>query len=1811
MNATMRRLLALIGVCAVVLALALVPTPPRADASTITTPGPLTSVVTSPTLNCSVNHIGDTSPEWYGGTACGTFASLNGTLFGPPSVPAGGSASPLTGWTPVSQTSTTGSGTAASPYSMTTVVRSASGVLFTQTDTYIVGNEFYDTSLVILNNSGVQQSGTLYTAGDCYLSNSDVGYGKVFGTSPACSVSTAPGSRVEQLIPRTGGNNYIQAGYGTVWAAVGSQRPLPDTCECLIYRDNGMGISWPLNLAVAASATYEWTTAFSPTGEVPLSVSATAHFPTVLPGGVDGYTVRVSNPNVADVVLNEITVTLPPGVTYTPGSTTGATSSDPTIAGQVLTFAGPFSVPTNGSVSVDFAVTESTVPGVYTISADASSPSSTVTPISGAAPVTVLAVTDLAITKTASTGTAVAGGPAIIFTLTVTNNGPGTAQNVRVVDTIPAGMSFSAVGSTPGCFVLSGEVRCTTPDLAPGASSALTVALTAGAAISGGRTNTALVTADVDDTNLDNNQASVPFTVERRVDVSVTKSAAPTTVTAGGQVTFSIRVANGGPSSADVRASDVLPAGMTALSFSGTGCSLVGSPNCNLTLTPGQSTILTLVASVAPTADAGVLVNTAKITTPQIDASTADNVATAAVTVTRAADVSVVKELSGAAVAGGAALYRLVVTNAGPSAARGVVITDTVPDGTTFDPARSSSGCTLAGSEVTCAVGSLGPNGDVEIALAFTTPASTSAATVIENTATVVSVDPDPVPANNTSSTSDEVTRLVDVSVVKTPVVDPVPTGGAIAFDVVVSNSGPSDASDVVVDDGAIGNVVWDGATGTAGASVTCEVLAGNVSCTIPDLPRGASSTIRVTGTVDVGTDPNAILTNTATATPAERDSQPADNTASASVNLTRTTGLEISKSDGGGGHIAGETITYTLSAVNRGPSLATGAELIDELPVAITAPEFSAPPGVSCSLVGAFLTCDLGDLTPDPAGSAPIVVTVTGTLSPDIANGSVLLNSATVTDDVGGEDSATATTTVQRASEVRVEKAPSALIATAGGELSWTVIVTNDGPSTVEAPIIVETPDPGFTITSMTGAVCDLPSRTCSIGALEPDGSVTIVVTGTISVGYPAGPLSNKATVLNPQGPDSTDEATVDVEHRSALSIDKSALSPSVVAGGSIEYSLVVSNAGPSLAEDATAVDMLPAGFTFDAASSSPGCAAVGQEVTCSLGTLGVGGTSALIIAADVAADVPAGLVTNTATAQSSSITDPAAVDSADTQVTSEADLALTKTASSAAAGEETTWTISVTNLGPSAAVAPIVTDTIENEMTIREATASDGSVCDVVGQLVTCGLGDIPVNGVTTVEVTVLSAPDAVPDGEAFTTVQNTAQVTTSSSDPFQDNNTGSATATLVAFSDIVTTKTGPATAIAGGDIAYSLTASNAGPSTATHVDVIDHLDPREAFDPTTSDPACSLTNAGTNEVTCSVPLLEVDQAASFTIGAHIDPTVGDGTTVLNVAVGRADQPDRVPQIPATVTTTITAIADLAVTKQVTAEAVAGTPVTYTVVVTNNGPSTALNVNLTDIGPATGVGGGLTGGLKGLPDCPVLGVRYQCGIPSLDPGQSLTLSVPVTTDPAAPGGTVIDNTVTVGGSVTDDVLSNNSASARLVLTSESALELSKSPSVAEVSPGGTVDWTLLLTNTGPSVASNAHIRDALPPYLASAGTPDGCVISDQVIDCVVGDLPPGGSAAVTVSTSVAADAPGALSNTATATADDAAEVSASATVSVVPLIPPPTPTPNPAGGGGGPLANTGLDVTAALMLSTGLIVLGALGLTRRRRMNRRTNSS
>ncbi|MGZ6954251.1 MAG: InlB B-repeat-containing protein [Acidimicrobiia bacterium] len=418
-------------------------------AASITNPGgPLTTVDVSPDLNCAVDYLGDTASEFYDTTACATLVATGGTLYGPSNIPAGGSATPRTPYTPVSQNQT-GSGSSGDPYTIVTAADAGtSGLQVQQKDTYVTGQETYRTDVTLANSTGSDITAVLYKAADCYLQNSDFGYGAHDTSSGAisCIADLSPGSRIEQFYPVSSGSHYVESGYNDVWALVGLQQPLPDECrQCANYIDNGMGLSWSVTVPAHGSLTESHLTNFSPLGNVPLEMTKTARDPQTPSGGANAYTIIVTNPNSSAVTLASISDELAAGFSYQIGSTTGATTADPTVSGATLTWPGPISVAAGGTVTLTFGVQVSRLPGLYTDQASAIADGIyTVAPTGPTAPVEVTSGSQHTLQVTVVGQGTVSSSPAGISCPTTCSAAFSSSTGVGLTAAVANGWTFSS-----------------------------------------------------------------------------------------------------------------------------------------------------------------------------------------------------------------------------------------------------------------------------------------------------------------------------------------------------------------------------------------------------------------------------------------------------------------------------------------------------------------------------------------------------------------------------------------------------------------------------------------------------------------------------------------------------------------------------------------------------------------------------------------------------------------------------------------------------------------------------------------------------------------------------------------------------------------------------------------------------------------------------------------------------------------------------------------------------------------------------------------------------------------------------------------------------------------------------------------------------------------------------------------------------------------------------------------------------------------------------------------------------------------------
>ncbi len=482
---------------------------------------------------------------------------------------------------------------------------------------------------------------------------------------------------------------------------------------------------------------------------------------------------------------------------------------------------------------------------------------------------------DLSIAKSGPTSIPVS--TPMTYTLTVNNSGTANATGVKVVDTVPAGLtSITASGTSLFvCGVVGQTVTCTGGAVNQGSNATITINATSPATV-GTITNTAVVDPDntiVETNELNNTSALVNTQVTTgppppSISINLTDSSAviagagPDPVNPGGLLTYKVLVQNNATTRADdvsmVNGTQGLEAAsitITQVVTDGTvgnsgGCSVIAPQVRCLarTLNPGGTILYTITGQVVASAGS-TLFDTATVT-GNVKNTGVTSTDTELTTVKPAIDLTITKgdfpdpvcarswpgtpslPLLGPPVCLGGLTYTFVVGNSGISTATGVVVRDPLPAGTIFDSfvAPAFAGCAVdpATNILTCTGGVVGPESTTQITIVLVAPPFIGS---ITNT---VTVDPNNAifEADETNNTATQVTQVatgIDLTLIKRDAIDPIATSGTETYTITVDNLGPQDATNIRVRDTLPAGTIFRTAQGDHG--FTCSQSAGVVEC--------------------------------------------------------------------------------------------------------------------------------------------------------------------------------------------------------------------------------------------------------------------------------------------------------------------------------------------------------------------------------------------------------------------------------------------------------------------------------------------------------------------------------------------------------------------------------------------------------------------------------------------------------------------------------------------------------------------------------------------------------------------------------------------------------------------------------------------------------------------------------------------------------------------------------------------------------------------------------------------------------------------
>jgi large repetitive protein len=1166
--------------------------------------------------------------------------------------------------------------------------------------------------------------------------------------------------------------------------------------------------------------------------------------------------------------------------------------------------------------------------------------------------------------------------------------------------------------------------------------------------------------------------ASFSAHAQLSANLAVTKTG-PALTPANTDVSFDVTVINNGPDAAvNVTLTDAVPENTTFVSGTQqTGpafnCPLpsqgsTGTITCTqASLAAGASATFTFVFHINPGVPPGTpITNTAAVTSSTPDPNPNNNSGSATTNVP-AADLRVTKTGTASAQPDTDVTYVVTITNFGPQPAEDATLTDAIPPGMTFVSATQNNGPAFscsdpgAGNEgsIICTIASLAANASAQFTFVAHVSDEALPGDIFTNVATGSTKTGDPNEEDNSAVAVTIVPGApqANLSVSKSGPGAAGP-GTDVTFTINFFNVGPDASQNVVLTDTLPSHITFGDMTfvslGQTGQTLNCTTPAvgagGTITCTAALYPANATTTLTVTAKVPAQTESGAEFVNTVAVTSEGTNDPSEENNAASATVIVSAVDVSVVK-QGPASVIAGQNISYTINVTNAGPDVAANVVLTDVLPPALrfvsigsNLPAVCSNPGVGNS---GLVSCELEFLGINQTAQFTLIATVSPATTGSVSNTATVDTASFDTDPL--DEQSTVVTPVTVSSDLGVTKTGPATV-TAGQNVSYTVTVNNAGPSNAANVVVDEMPGAGLSFVSVlqtTGPAFNCTGDTCTIATFAPGASATFTFTylvspsATVSVtnAVHIGPETNDPSTLN-----NTDSETSTVTTLSDISTTKTAPA-TVTAGTNLTYTVVVANAGPSDASSVTFNDVLPTNTTFVSLNQSGpttfNCT-TGPTISCTAAVLPPSAPQTFTI---VVAVQPSALgVSNTAFAHSPT-QDSNALNNestANTTVLTSADLSVTKTGPGiATAGNNISYTITAANAGPSNASLVVLNDTLPANTTfvsINQAGNTFACTTPAVGApgTVTCTAASLAPGASETFTVVLAVSP------AASGVISNTATIGANTSDPNTNNNTSTSNATVGAGADLSIVKAGPAAASANTNITYSITAGNGGPSNAANVVVTDVLPANTTFVSLNQVGAtfnCTTPAVGANgTVTCTNASLAPAATTTFTLIVAVSPTAAgsvDNTATITSSTPDANNANNSSSVSTGIDPGAT---DLSITKTTgVTRAGFGAPVTYTITVTNDGPSTAFGVTVTDQIPA---GTTFVSATPSQGAC-VGTTTVVCNLGTLLPSSSATISLTVTM-PTTPA--TVSNTATVTAANFDTSGNNNTSTTALAVTAE-----------------------------------------------------------------------------------------------------------------------------------------------------------------------------
>ncbi len=734
------------------------------------------------------------------------------------------------------------------------------------------------------------------------------------------------------------------------------------------------------------------------------------------------------------------------------------------------------------------------------------------------------------------------------------------------------------------------------------------------------------------------------------------------------------------------------------------------------------------------------------------------------------------------------------------------------------------------------------------------------------------------------------------------------------------------------------------------------------------------------------------------------------------------------------------------------------------------------------------------------------------------------------------------------------------------GGTVTYTITVTNSGNGPTSGTITVQDVIPtGLTVTSASGTNWTStlgPTVTCTSTTPLAAGASTVItlianiaanaplsITNTVSVQASGesntGNNSGSATInVNPIAPD--------------LTVSIVAQGGPFQQGGTVTYTITVTNSGNGPTSGTITVqDVIPTGLTVTSASGTNWTSTLGPTVTCTSTTpLAAGASTVITLIANIAANAPSS-ITNTVSVQASGESNTG--NNSGSSIINVNPIAPDLTVSIVAQGGPfqqggtVTYTITVTNSGNGPTSGTItVQDVIPTGLTVTSASGTNWT--STLGPTVTCTSTTPLAAGASTVITLIANIAANAPSS-----ITNTVSVQTSG-ESNTGNNSGSSIINVNPIAPDLTVSIvaqgGPFQQ--GGTVTYTITVTNSGNGPTSGTITVQDVIPTgltvtsasgtnwtSTLGPTVTCTSTTPLAAGASTVITLIANIAANAPSSITNTVSVQAS-GESNTGNNSGSSIISVNQVAPDL------TVSIVAQGGPFQQ-------GGTVTYTITVTNsgNGPTSG-TITVQDVIPT-----GLTvTSASGTNWTSTLGPIVTCtSTTPLAAGASTVITLIANIAANAPSS--ITNTVSVQTSGESNT-GNNSGSS-IISVNQVAPDLTVSI-VAQGGPfqqGGTVTYTITVTNSGNGPTSGTiTVQDVIPTGLtatSASGTNWTSTLGPIVTCTSTTPLAAGASTVITLIANIAANAPSSITNTVsvqTSGESNTGNNSGSATIAVTPPL-------------------------------------------------------